>query len=179
MPENIREKQAIHALEFIMPLLKKYDFRWIITGGFACYVCGVSREITDIDIDIDASKDDPAFALLVQDIKPYVTQELIHFVDQNYDNYNIEMTYQNQVIDICPMRELMIHDPLIQAFRHLYDEKGGISYEETELVEFHGMKLPLMSKRMIIANKEMLVWKRGSDMHDVRELKKLMKYEKH
>lgn len=56
------EQQKAHeALSFIIPILDKLNLRWCITGGFACYAYGVPRNLTDIDIDIEVSKDDPAF----------------------------------------------------------------------------------------------------------------------
>ena len=41
-------------------------------------------------------------------IAPFVSQPLEHFVDINYDNYNVEITYKKQVVDICPMAEMNI-----------------------------------------------------------------------
>lgn len=173
MSYTVREKGAIQALAFIIPLLEKYEFRWLITGGFACYVYGVSRELTDIDIDIDTGKDSHEFQFLLKDIKSFITQGLLHFVDQNYDNYNVEITYQGQIIDICPMKELKILDALTHAYEPLY--VNGFSYADVEMVRFHGMILPLMSKKSIIKNKEMLVWQRESDIKDIEGLKRLIK----
>jgi len=78
---KIEEKRlkALKALRQVIPLLETHDFKWVITGGFACYVYGVDREITDIDIDIDTTKDDHHFQLLVKALLPYITQPL-----QNY-----------------------------------------------------------------------------------------------
>jgi hypothetical protein len=36
------QKGAYDALTFIMPELEKRALRWVITGGFACYVYGTS-----------------------------------------------------------------------------------------------------------------------------------------
>ena len=93
---NPRIEFAIEALNFIIPILNKFHFRWVITGGFACFVYGVKRPLTDIDIDIDTSKDSPEFDDFLMQIAPFVFQPLEHFVDINYDNYNVEITYKNK-----------------------------------------------------------------------------------
>lgn len=101
-------QKAKEALSFIMPVLEKYGFKWVITGGFATLAYGVDRPLTDIDIDIDTNKDDPKFKEFMTELAPHITQPLERLHDQNYDNYNFEITYGGQVIDICPMIDLKI-----------------------------------------------------------------------
>ncbi|MEK6898199.1 MAG: hypothetical protein AABX28_02465 [Nanoarchaeota archaeon] len=62
-----REKKAIAALEYIMPILKKYKLQWCISGNFAYYLYGVERPIGNIDIDIEADRDDKNFKKLVEE----------------------------------------------------------------------------------------------------------------
>ena len=95
--------QAKSALSFIVPILEKYNFKWVITGGFACYVYGVDRMLTDIDIDIDTSKDSNEFQEFYKELEEYLTQPLENFEDDNYNNFNFELTYNGQIIDICLM----------------------------------------------------------------------------
>lgn len=162
------EREALAALQYMIPLLK--PFRWVITGGFACYVYGVKRPITDIDIDIDTTKNNPDFQSLLLSLEPYKSQPLEHFVDQNYDNYSFEATFGEQVVDICPMAELKVFDKKCESYQLFY---GG-GFPEIEVVSFCGIELPLLSKELIIKNKEMLVWQRDSDTTDVEALKHLM-----
>lgn len=159
--------KAREALAFITPILEKYHFRWAITGGFAAYAYGVPRELSDIDIDIEISKDDPKFKQFVEELAPYTTQSLEHFVDQNYDNYNFEITYGEQVIDICPMTEMKIFNKEIGGYERFYRD----GYPATEQVDFEGIKLPLLAKELVIKNKEMLVWQRDTDRRDIEGLK--------
>lgn len=74
MPEKL--ENALAALRFIIPILERYNFRWVITGGFTCYIYGVERPITDIDIDIDASKNTPQFKKFLKELEPHITQPL-------------------------------------------------------------------------------------------------------
>src|SRR3989344_2578860 len=161
--------KAVGALKYIVPLLRKYNFQWVITGGFACLAYGVKRPLTDIDIDINTAKDSPQFKLFTQDVKPYTTQDLEHYVDQNYDNYNLEVTYEGQVIDICPMAELKIFDRDTNSYIPFYH-----NFPNVQFVDFHGLDLPLLPKDLIIKNKEMLMWQRESDFNDIAGLRKLL-----
>lgn len=167
-----REEQAVHALEFILAKLKFYQINYVITGGFACYVYGVPRDLTDLDLDIDISKDDPRFPALYEELKDFITFPLQNFVDANYDNYNFEATYENIILDFCPMPDLKIFDPAQEAYVPFY--KDG--FPAHEVVEFKGIPLNLLAKNLIIENKEMLTFQRESDKRDIRELKKMLSY---
>jgi hypothetical protein len=159
------QKEALGALQHMVPLLK--PFKWVITGSFACYVYGLRRPITDIDIDIDTTKDDPAFQSLLLSLKLFESQPLEPFVDQNYDNYSFEATFGEQVVDICPMAEVRIFNKNTQSYELFYSD----GFPAIELVSFCGFELPLLSKGLIIKNKEMLVWQRDSDRTDIEGLK--------
>ena len=171
--KNLEIERTINALNFISPILSQHQLKWIITGGFASLVYGVTRPLTDIDIDINTSRHSPEFTSFLKDkdIEQFITQPLEHFVDQNYDNYNVEITYQGQVLDICPMAEMNIFDKSSGKYENFYKE----GFPKIEFVDFHGLKLPLLSKELIIKNKEMLVWQRESDHRDVAGLKELLK----
>ena len=161
--------KAKAALGFIIPLLEKYNFKWVITGGFACYVYGVDRLLTDIDIDIATSKDSTEFKQFMQDVHEHITQPLINYVDANYNNYNFELTYHAQIIDICPMDELLIYNPASGRYVPFYIE----GFPPIETVMFEGYKLPLLSKRAIIANKEALTAKDKWQQRDIDALRKI------
>jgi GrpB-like predicted nucleotidyltransferase (UPF0157 family) len=158
--------KAYHALSYIIPILEQLNLRWCITGGFACYVYGVPRPITDIDIDIEVSKDDPLFLKLLEIVTPNITSPLEHFVDQNYDNYNVEVM---DILDICSMAEMDIFIKEASQYENFY--KDG--FPDIETKEYQGFKLPLLFKALIIKNKEMLVWQRESDLTDIAGLKNL------
>jgi len=171
---NNEIKRAVQALRFLIPILERYHFQWVITGGFACFVYGVDRQMTDIDIDINTSKDSASFQKFLFDIQTYTSQPLSHFVDQNYDNYNLEITYGGQLIDICPIAELKIFDTHTKTYKPFDFYRP--TFPTVELVQFHGLTLPLLPKRFIIENKEMLVWQRDSDRTDIAGLRKLISH---
>lgn len=169
--KNSEVGHSLDALNFIIPILHKYNFEWAITGGFASLVYGVDRPLTDIDIDINTSRNSANFKQFLKDIEQFTTQPLERFVDQNYDNYNVEVTYKGQVLDICPMAEMNIFDKASGKYENFYKE----GFPKIEFVHFHDLGLPLLSKELIIKNKEMLVWQRESDHRDVAGLRELVK----
>lgn len=162
--------QAKSALAFIIPLLEKYHFKWVITGGFACYVYGVERMLTDIDIDIDTSKNADEFKDFYNEVAAYITQPLESFIDENYNNFNFELTYKNQIIDICPMRELLIFN----KNNHKYESFYMNGFPEIEITAFESFDLPLLAKRLVIENKEMLTKKDIWQQRDIDELRNLL-----
>lgn len=171
MDDKLSERQrAKSALAFIIPILEKYHFKWVITGGFACYAYGVDRMLTDIDIDIDTDKDSDTFYNFLEELKPYITQQLENFVDENYNNYNFELSYQGQIIDICPMANLKLFNQDTENYENLY-KNGFPVVEETE---FEGYTLPLLTKKAVIENKESLAKKDEWQERDIRELRKLL-----
>jgi hypothetical protein len=162
--------RATHALGFIIPILTKHGFKWVITGGFACYVYGVDRLLTDIDIDIDTSMDSDEFRAFLWELNPYITQPLENFVDGNYDNYNFEITFQGQVIDICPMADIQIFNPASNDYESFYRGR----FPEIETVHYAGFDLPLLVKEAIIANKKMLAHPDEWDQRDIDGLRALI-----
>lgn len=164
---TVEEQKAYDALAYIIPILGRLNLRWCITGGFACYVYGVPRSITDIDIDIETSKNAAVFKEFLDIVKPRITSSLEHFVDQNYDNYNVEVM---EILDICPMAEMNIFIKEKGEYANFY--KNG--FPDIEYGNFQGLELPLLSKTLIIKNKEMLVWQRDSDFKDIEGLEALM-----
>ena len=81
----------------------------MITGGFCVLCLRGSRTTSPISIvDVEAK---PAHAQQLDGRTFAVygaTTALEHFVDRNYDNYNLEATYAGQLIDICPMERSRI-----------------------------------------------------------------------
>src|SRR5262249_42576612 len=118
----------------------------------------------------DTSKDAGAFKDLLAAMSAHITQPLIHFVDQNNDNYNFEITVAGQLIDICPMAELKVYDRNAAAYVAFYN-----GFPPTEVGVFFGLRLPLLAKQLIIKNKEMFAWQRESDVTDIAGLRALLR----
>lgn len=161
---SMEDQRALKALNFIIPILERYGFRWVITGGFATYMYGVDRPLTDIDASVEEKK----FQKFVEEVAPVTSQPLEHFVSEDYDNYNMELSVDGVILDLCPMAEMNVIDKQTHKPEWFYQD----GFPEHEVVDFHGLKLPLLSKKLIIKNKEQLQ-RDEFDRRDIEGLKQL------
>src|SRR6185503_19401612 len=99
-------------------------------------------------------KEDEKFKDLYTALASKMTQPLEHLLDQNYDNYNFEITVNGVIEDICPMREMNVFNKTAKIYENFYLD----GFPRIELVDFHSLTLPLLAKDLIIKNKDMLVW---------------------
>ncbi len=157
------EEKAITALTYIIPFIKKYKFKWCISGGFAFYIYGVDRPIGDIDIDIEAEKGDEKFKSFVGDVKKFTTYPFQLWIDKNYDNWVMEVTVGNQKLSICSTKNLKLFNKKSGKYELFY--KNGIP--KPEIVSFNGLKLPIASKEWVIKMKEALAKKKPIDDSDI------------
>jgi len=126
--------------------------------------------LTDIDIDVATSKDSEDFRAFYKELQPHISQSLENFVDENYDNYNFELTFNGQIIDICPMDDLKLFSKATNKYEQFYKE----GFPDIKTINFEGFDLPLLSKEAIIENKEMLSKKDQWQQRDIDELRKLL-----
>ncbi|MDP3987061.1 MAG: hypothetical protein Q8P81_02435 [Nanoarchaeota archaeon] len=166
------EEKAEVALRYIMPLLKKYNFKWCISGSFACYLYGVKRPIGDIDIDVEADEKDKDFRSLVNDVKGYTTDFPFQlWIDENYDNWVMNVVVSGQLLSICSTKNLKLFNK----------EKGeyGLFYENGKIptpriLSFRNIKIPISQPEYVIRMKEALAVKKQADKKDISEMKKLL-----
>lgn len=167
------QKRAVPALKYIIPFLEKYNFRWCISGGFACYLYGVKRPISDIDIDIDieANKDNTDFKSFIQDVKEFTRFPFQHWitVDKNYDNWVMEVVVNGQVLSICTTENLKL---LNKAGEYELFYKNGIP--DPIMVDFEDLKLPLAPKKSVLRMKQALAYKKAVDLIDISGMQKII-----
>lgn len=172
MRNNTKKERVTAALKYIIPFLKKYNFRWCISGGFACYLYGVKRPIPDIDIDVEADKDAPKFRNFLGDVKCLTTLPFQRWItaDKNYDNWVMEVTIDNQVLSICTTKNLKLLNKESGRYELFY--KKGIP--GPTVVNFEGLQLPLSPKEWVIKMKEALAKKKAADQGDIAAMQKLL-----
>lgn len=165
------EEQAVSALRYIIPFLEKYKFKWCISGGFACYLYGVRRPIPDIDIDVEADKDDEKFKSFIGDIKEFTTLKFQRWItaDKNYDNWVMEATVNGQVLSICSTKNLKLLNKKTGEYEFFY--KNGIP--KPEIISFKGLKLLISPKKWVVKMKEALAVKKPVDENDILEMKRI------
>lgn len=165
------EERAYSALRYVTPFLKKRRLKWLISGGFACYLYGVKRPIGDIDIDIEADKDDENFKKIIEDVKEFTKFPFQLWIDKNYDNWVMNVVVSGQVLSICSTKNLKFFNKKSGRYEVFY--KKGIP--DPEMIGFNDLQIPLLPKSLVIKMKEGLAKKKQIDKNDIVEMKKLIK----
>ncbi len=167
--KDIKNKhKAVVALKYIMPLLKKYNFRWCISGSLACRIYGVQRLIGDIDIEI--SKDDPRFKRFTEDVKEYTRLPFQLWIDKNYNNWVMDIVYNNQLLSICSTHDLKLFNKNLGTYEVFY--KNGIP--DPVLVNFEGLQLPLAPQESVLKMKQALAYPKAVELKDIREIQRII-----
>lgn len=171
--DAIKKQRAVAALQYILPILKKYKFKWCISGPLACYLYGVKRPIgsIDIDIDIEIDKEDPKFQQLIEEVKPHTRLPFQLWIDKNYDNWVMNVVIQRQIVGICPTPDLKLFNKETGKAEVFYPH--GIP--DPMIVNFEGLKLPLAPKESVLRMKKALAYKKPIDRIDIKEMERILK----
>ena len=165
------EKRAYNALRYIISFLRKYKLRWLISGGFACYLYGVKRPIGDIDIDIEADKDDENFKKFIEDVKEFTKFPFQLWIDKNYDNWVMNVVVSGQLLSICSTKNLKLFNKEKGEYELFY-ENGKIP--TPRIFSFRDLKIPISPPEYAIRMKEALAIKKQADKKDISEIKRLL-----
>ena len=166
-----REENVAVALKYIIPFLKKYNFKGCISGGFACYLYGVNRPVDEIHIDIELDKDDKKFKSFIEDVKEFTTYSFQYYKDKNYDHYVMEITVNDFILSICTTKNLKMFNK--HGKSDLFYKKG---IPKSDIVLFRGLQLPLLSKEKVIEMKDALAVKKEIDIKDISEMRKILNF---
>lgn len=168
-----KTQKVVVALKYIMPILKKYNFRYCISGSLACHLYGVKRPITAIDIDVETTKDDPKFQQLLEDVKEYTKLPFQLWISKNYDNWITDVVINNQYLSICTTKELKLFNTETEKYELFY--KNG-TIPDPVLVTFEGLKIPLAPIQSVLRMREALAQKKGVIEKDIKGLRSIIKH---
>ena len=166
------EEKAEVALKYIIPLLKKHNFKWCISGSFACHLYGVKRPIGNIDIDVEANEKDDDFRSLVSDVKRYTTLQFQLWIDKNYNNWVMDVVVSDQLLSICSTKNLKLFNKEKSEYELFY--KNG-KIPTPRIFSFRNLKIPISPPEYVIRMKEALAVKKQADKKDISEMRKLLK----
>lgn len=147
-----------NALLWIQSILERADVPYQIVGGLAAYIYGSHRPIADIDLYIP--KND--VSNLEDELAPFITKPLTHYVEGEWDLEYLQLIYQGQKIEIGLVPGVKIR------------KKDGdwvnqtIDFTTSVISEFEGVRIPLMSKAQLIQYKTLLA--RDVDLFDVQAI---------
>jgi hypothetical protein len=147
-----------NALLWIQSILERADVPYQIVGGLAAYIYGAQRPIADIDLYIP--KED--VAKLEQELAPYISKPLTHYLEGEWDLEYLQLIYQDQKIEIGLVPGVKIRN------------KDGdwvnqnIDFTTSVISEFEGVRVPLMPKTQLIQYKTLLA--RDVDLFDIQAI---------
>ena len=165
------EEKAVAALKYIIPILKRYGFKWCISGPFAFYVYGVKRPIpNEIHIDVEADKDRKRFKNFLVDVRKFTTFPFQYYKDKNYNHYVMEINVKGFILSICTTKNLKMFDK---------NGKSKLFYKKDipkpKMVSFNKLKIPLLPEKWVVKMRESLAVKKLIDIKDISEMKKILK----
>jgi hypothetical protein len=156
-------KNTEKAFLWITGIVERMDIPYKISGGLAARAYGVSRELADIDIEVN----DKDISLISNEVKSYITYGPDRYKDDNWDLNLVTLQYEGQEIDIAGI-EAKIFNKENKVW-----ENAGSDLNDYGLIEIYGKKVPVEKLSTLIAYKTKL--SREVDIEDVRQLKLLKK----
>lgn len=151
-------KNTEAAFYWITEILENNKIPYKISGGMAAKIYGVTRELADIDIEIE-NKD---LNIVSELVKPYLIFGPTNYKDEYWDLTLMTLTYLGQDIDISGSPANLYNKNTKQW------EQCSPVLENVEVKEVYGKKVPVESLESLIAYKTILG--REVDQEDVRQL---------
>jgi hypothetical protein len=170
MKKNTEIQDVAAALNYILPILEKYKLHWCLSGPLAFYIYGVDCPINSIDIDIEIDKDDPKFQSLIKDVKPFTQLPFQLWIDENYDNWVMNVIINKKMLSLCTTPDLKLFNKESGKYELFYPH--GIP--KTSMVEFEGLKLPVAPKELVLKMRQALAYKKVADEKMISNLEKLL-----
>ena len=140
-----RSENYEQALKWIVRILKRKKVRFNIIGGLAAYAYGSKRMLWDIDLAMK-NKD---FLKILPDVKEYVVEAPHYSKSKNWQCYYMELKYKGIAIEIGGAEGAKMLDSKTGKWKKLGD---GLS--KPVIREVFGLKLPIISKKNLIAYKK-------------------------
>ncbi|MFA6365367.1 MAG: hypothetical protein WCW78_03125 [Candidatus Paceibacterota bacterium] len=143
-------KNPEKTFHWIIGILTKHKIPFVVTGGLAAKSYGSPRELNDFDIDIH----DKDFPLFVDEVKPYIIFGPAKYHDERWDLLLMTLNHEGQDIDISGGDTLRICDARTQEWKN-----DATDFSDIKEREIFGIRVPVISKKALIAYKKMLIGK--------------------
>ncbi|NGP75465.1 nucleotidyltransferase family protein [Balneolaceae bacterium YR4-1] len=147
------------ALEWITSILNRLDIPYQVVGGLAAKCYGSTRPLHDIDIYVPTEGMDK----LERELEDYLTFGPAHHQDKYWDLVFMKLSFNDQLIEIGDAGNTKYFDSLSQSWI-----KEVIHFEQSQIIEYEGIRLPVMPKQKLIAYKQRL--NRKVDLIDIQEI---------
>lgn len=147
------------ALKWLKGVMDAEGVEYQIVGGLAATIHGGSREIADIDLYI---RNSDANKVLVR-VSQFISKPLTYYTEFGWDLEYFQLVYQNQKIEIGLSQNTKIQSVLDGSWYEL-----EISFSESVIKDYRGIKLPVIPVHRLIEYKRILG--REVDTIDIQEL---------
>ena len=153
--------KTANALKWISTILKNHNIPFQVTGGLAAHVYGATRPINDIDIDIPEDR----FHEIIEDVRPYVTEEPTRIVSSVWDVYVMTLNYHDQEIDIGGAYTTRIKDEKTGIW---HDAKANLA--TADIKNIFEIEVPVVNKHDLIEYKSWLAMPNDHQEQDIKEI---------
>lgn len=140
-------KNPEKTFNWIVDVFRKHNVSFVVTGGLAAKSYGSPRSLNDIDIDIR----DENFALILEDIRPYIVFGPVQYRDERWDLLLATLDHEGQEIDIGGGDTVRICDVRTGEWKSVPTD--FLNIEQREVL---GVKVPVISRTNLITYKSML-----------------------
>lgn len=138
----------INAIKWIIPILKKHNVQYEISGGFAAHIYGATRPINDIDIDISSEN----LVQLLPDIKNYIVYGPAPYKNVVWDlGTQIVLNYEDQLIDIADASNVKICDLKTQQWLDFSSK-----FNTSQTMKIYGIEVQVIDPHDLIEYKKIL-----------------------
>ena len=155
---GMTERNTEAAFHWITTILERHAIEYRICGGFAARAYGVTRELADIDFEID--KQD--ISKITQDVMPYIIFGPGRYQDESWDLELMTLQYEGQMIDIAGTGAKLFNQKTKQ-----WEVCPG-SLKAVEMKEVFGKLVPIEEIHSLINYKTKVG--REVDVEDVKQL---------
>lgn len=150
-------KNQLQALTTLKHMLDENSIPFIAIGGLASIAWGVRRPLVDIDIQVDNVN----LNLVKNVFAGYVTNDIRHYVTQNWDIQQMILKINGINIDVCGANSFY----LIKNNNRFLIENN---INKAIIKKIQGISLPTMPRDVLIYYKKIIA--RPVDLEDLRQL---------
>lgn len=151
--------EILDALKWITGILDRHEVPYQAAGGLAARCYGSTRPLHDIDLYVPGR----AMPELEEELKEYIEFGPSHHKDNEWDLVFMRLNYNGRQIELGDADRTRYFD---SGSGRWVDEK--IDFESSRILEFQGIKLPVIPKRRLIEYKQRL--DRKVDRLDLKEI---------
>jgi hypothetical protein len=146
------------ALDWIIPILRQQAIAFQITGGLAAHLYGSTRDVNDIDIDVEASS--------IEKLRPLIEAFIVappeRYMDSTWWIYGATLNFHGQLIDLTEKSEPYVRDKATGVWIEL-----AMNFDTVTFVSAFGHTLPTQDPHDLISYKRRIAYDEHKHLKDI------------